>query len=375
MLKDGKNERSLQKSQRMLRISKYAPVAMAVFFIFGYFLLNIASFLFYGAKSVTSTVYTVYPWLFVSYFDYGFVRRGMIGTLLSSLPDNKKHIFYVMFVFLSIIVTFYTLYSLYKKSNRAKAALIILWLFAISPLGAMQFGCNFGRFEFINYLIIILSVFSIARFNCIFISPLMVVGLLVHEAFIFYGWPLVFSVVLDKKLKEGKGLIRSVIEVFGVFAIPVIFAVLLFFFGNSNVNAEGANRAVFEVLPFYYKNNIPYLAHSVAFVYILTIFCFHKYVYNSNKHPIDSFFLAPYACLSLFLFGIDYMRWSAILFFVVCFSLLYKYTNNEFNASIKFGPAMIISLSILGFPFLGPIGTIRPFPALQNFVYLLLNRF
>jgi hypothetical protein len=360
---------------------------MVLFYLFGFLLYHIDWFIPQKLRNTPDMVYGIYgpmsSWVQVSYFDFGFIRRGLVGTILYPFSEQIKLYIFVATMIVALFIILGGLNYLFKKSQSDFSSNLILLLFAFSPLGAMQLGWSFGRFEYLNYAIIIFLLLFNDKLNAFIMSLLLCLGVLIHEAFIFYGWPIVFAVLMQTKLKQGDNAINSLKETLLVFCIPIGVAVWLFFFGSVDINAMGASRDIIELPTYSFlakSNLITNLSHTdvtliycVTVFYIAAIFLLQRTLYKINNHPVDLIFLAPYACLILYFFGIDYMRWTGILFFLVILSTLYRYAQNEFRNRIPLSPSLVIQLLILGFPFFGPIGIVNPFPCLRNF-FILLER-
>ena len=104
---------------------------------------------------------------------------------------------------------------------------ILILLFIFSPLGAMNLGWMFGRFEFINFLIILICINLAVRNQLIYLSVLLTIGTLIHEAFVFYAWPLLLATMVSKSRSY------SFSSSIATFMLPVFAACYLLAFGNS----------------------------------------------------------------------------------------------------------------------------------------------
>lgn len=354
---------------------------MLVFTVFGFLLYHISWFIPNKFRNSPDVEYDIYgpmsDWINISWFDFGLIRRALIGTILYPFSDEYKYIAFICMMCSALIIIIGGLYYLYKKSNYSSSA--ILLLFSLSPLGAMQLGWCFGRFEYLNYSIIILFLLLKDRLNNFVISCLLSMGVLIHEAFIFYGWPIIAVLLIQTKCNKNNGW-TNYLEIIGIFFMPICIALWLLFFGNLEAHAMGASRGIFEIPTCYFlttNNLIPYISYLdifsiyvVSIFYIITIFFFQRNIYKLNKQPLDLMFLAPFFCLFLYMLGVDYMRWTGIMFFLVCLTILYRYANNEFHTPVTVNRSLLIQLVILGFPFFGPIGIINPFPCLRNLLIM-----
>ena len=98
----------------------------------------------------------------VNYFDYGFIRRGFIGTLFyplfSQIIDNvvlqKIIIFwketFLFFLYSSAIIIFF----IRKTANlKLKFRLFFVISFILSPCGLVEAAYDFGRYDHFNFIL------------------------------------------------------------------------------------------------------------------------------------------------------------------------------------------------------------------------------
>jgi len=75
---------------------------------------------------------------------------------------------------------------------------IIITLFILSPGVAMHMGFDIGRYDHYNYFILILTIYTtifVKRKIKYFVIPILLAcGILIHEAYVFYGIPLILSI-------------------------------------------------------------------------------------------------------------------------------------------------------------------------------------
>ena len=151
---------------------------LITFFLIGFFLQNIGllipkSYL-NNPENAWNVIDGMYGWLNVSYFDYGVVRRAFIGTILHPLPEPYRYILFILITVLSISSTYFLLVKYAFSVYDDYILKVLLLIFAFSPIGSMNFGWMFGRFEFINYVIIIVSIYLVIREKYLFVTVLLI---------------------------------------------------------------------------------------------------------------------------------------------------------------------------------------------------------
>lgn len=123
---------------------------------------------------------------YVSYADFGFIRRGLLGTLLSELKVNSlidnEYVFAtaihsVFIVFVAFLVT----YFLYKKQSQFNLLLLSCVLF--SPAFILQSGYLISSQDVQLLVVAMIMGLFVKRSSLFFV--LGCIGLLMHEMFIF----------------------------------------------------------------------------------------------------------------------------------------------------------------------------------------------
>ena len=349
-------EKNIEFSKKFLFIN----LSLIVGFTFqniGYFLPNIAN------KPFRTFIDGMSEWINVNYFEFGFIRRAFIGTFLSFLNNSAlRELLYVLITLLIIFTTLYIIFRRFFEFDRVFYNFIIV-LFTLSPLGAIQIGYTFGRFEHINFLIIILAINMIEKNKYLFASLALLCGILIHEAFFIYGLPLVFTYALEK-------FNNFDIKKLSILFIPaILITIFLAFFGNSEkallMSAVGAKRGFF-ITRSLVESDI------AIFFYVYLIIVNHIYILRRLELQFNLLDLTPYCSLSLFFFGIDFARWIGILFFIVILSIYTRLKNVKPYKDYKFN--FNASYIFLAFPLLGPIGVIYAYPIITNF-FQLINKF
>ena len=290
-------------------------------------------------------------WLNVSYFDEGLVRRAAVGTVLSPFPEDVRSIIYV---FISAFSVLFIILALSNRINEHKYSKYLRILIIFTPFGLLNVGWDFGRLDWINFSLLYVSIYLSKNRNFLYSSIVSSLGIWVHEAFLFYGIPLVVTNIVST---SGKPLYSTLKYLF----MPTLLALYLLFEGNpTTVDAYGANRGLFQYQGF------DILVYSLSAYYIFLISIFH---FNYSRKENYLHLIAPFGTLILFVLGIDYMRWITIFFFTSIFALItHKESSNRPSAPRYIGVLVLLSISLVPF---GPLGVVKPFPAFRDFLQLL----
>ena len=346
-----------KKNKKFFKSFIFIPLTL----IFGFILQNIGFFL----PSISNVPFRTFidgmsQWLNINYFEFGFIRRAFIGTLISFINNSfYKELVFITFNFIIIILTLYIIFRKFFEVDQNFYKFIFI-VFTLSPLGAMQIGYTFGRFEHINFFLILSCITLIDKKKYYLSSILISLGLMIHEAFFIYGIPIIFIYSLEKLKKLD-------IKKLSVLFLPVIFlAIYLDFYGNSEkaqlLSALGANRGFVDIRQFE-------IIDSVLFSYLILIISNHVYVLKKLKLKITYFDIAPYLTLLLFIFGLDYARWIGILFYIIIISIYVrlKSINKKYVDNFEFR----FDSFWLAFPFFGPVGIVYAYPIFNNFLQLI----
>ena len=109
----------------------------------------------------------------VNYFDHGFIRRGLVGTILFPIMSNnatteiqKIFIFWketILFLIYSSIFCYFIFIKTAKVSNLIRFSLISCLI--LSPLGLIEAAYDFGRYDHINFILLASSLFFFKKIN------------------------------------------------------------------------------------------------------------------------------------------------------------------------------------------------------------------
>jgi hypothetical protein len=123
---------------------------------------------------------------YVSYTDFGFTRRALVGTLLTISRVNQlvtnPYVFAYIVHSIAIAVLVALLVGVFVR-NQSRAHPLLLLVTFFSPVLVIQSGYNTGSLDIYLLIVMVLCLFY-ARSTAVFTAGL-VVGSLVHELFVF----------------------------------------------------------------------------------------------------------------------------------------------------------------------------------------------
>lgn len=160
---------------------------------------------------------------FLSY-HHGFVKRGLIGTLIEPIPYLTRAgiiAIQVAFIFTAFGLTYVLLRRLFFGSIQDRA--LAATLFA-APALLPHIGALFAQPDVTLYLILLATLAAFLHLRAtaaaLVSTPLAFLGLLCHEGFSIAFYPLIVSVLWDlcrrKRLRWGLGVLQ-VLLVFAAF--------------------------------------------------------------------------------------------------------------------------------------------------------------
>lgn len=192
---------------------------------------------------------------YVSYSDFGFVRRALLGTILSTTKINtlisNEYIFAILFQAILGAIVAYLLYKLLcvSKFNRMSAFAI-----ALSPALLPHFGYAADNFDALAFVLAAILVLNITNISLVVIG--VALGVIMHEIFIWYV-PLLIVIlffesrtgVCDRKNKLGeRGVETKNYRKFLASAF-VIFVTCAVAYGSLKLfGAKGVDQAEYEAL-------------------------------------------------------------------------------------------------------------------------------
>jgi hypothetical protein len=364
-------------------ISNHFLKLSLVFYVFG---IAQSLVIAYGDQSLNGLFSWKLTQFYVSYFDFGFIKRGVVGTLLYPVFNQiggqvaSAAIIIVFVDFLLFVLLLVLLKRVMEKHFPANSELmkVIKTIIVLSPVGVMQLSYDTGRLDHLNFILAGYALMLLLDRRFVLAGMSVAVGVLVHEAIFLFGFPVLMAVCLSVIGKNGS-LSDRIRPAVGFGLLPVLAAGLVVFRGNSGVDLasvlppsvmQGANawgRAVFQ----------PSLGLSIQQYIVLLFYLVMPYVllrkfYQANRLEVDLIFIFALSPLSLFAVGIDYARWTHLAFVSVLIAIFFHVANGRASFSVRELGFPKFGLFLYVLP-LGPIGITRAWPYVESILLRILG--
>ncbi len=277
-----------------------------------------------------------------------------------------------------------------------RTALLLLGVFVASPASAMHLGYDAGRFDHFTLLIAIICVALIlegpTRLATFVVPPLIAVGLLIHEAFLLIGLPLIATTTWWRSADD-PGHRRLF---FAEMAVALLTLMPLLLYGDaSEASLRAALSDVARVAPgdtlaassltvlnagvarsirmagWAWSQPFTWLYMAVVLPLLLALGWLYLAAIELRRRRGGELgvALAPLSVLVLFGLGLDFYRWMALglmLSFVVLLVLGPTSPGISRIAGTRRG---WVALTVaFGTAFLGPLGVTNPFPAIDTWL-------
>lgn len=278
-------------------------------------------------------------------FDYssGFVKRGLIGQLISATSIEKiDELATLLFYILSFILSIFC--AAVYRNTRLLAFSILLSGFSIQ-----QFAYSLGFFDQINYILSLLSMLILLRWNGIWtygiVFTFSVIMLLTHEAAALLIIPTLVSCLLIKDQTNGilisrKTLIYLLLIIF-VFILILVFGKLdennrVSLYNSINYALHGNHSKNSTLMEFATHVSTRSLSDNlnltlqrwqsgkvatrvllillVSVPSIIILIKGYKKISGINKHYFWSSLIPVAGIVPMYVIGYDFFRWTAILF-------------------------------------------------------------
>ena len=315
-------------------------------------------------SSLNWNSWAFYEWL-INY-EGGFVRRGLVGSVINKFYYGKELIAVNVLVFFAAIL-FILLATMFLAINVKNARSALLFIFCPAGLYWMAMGNEYYyRKEIFFYITILCACFIFQwwqiyrnRYLALILTGFIFVtsGLLplIHETFLFYGWLLFSLMLLQLHQKNGVPGKKAFIA-YTVVSI-VIFTILIYFKGDANTSeaiwfslSNSAKALTVTSEPAGGISAIGWpLAKALSLLFItlqtglasyyifsiILIYLFLGYIVSENrgldlkqiylsKQLLLPFCLVAVSFLPLFVLGWDWGRWVMGIWYVSLFIFLLK---------------------------------------------------
>ncbi len=336
------------------------------------------------------------------FFSYRleFMKRGLIGTLLDifNIQPTLKTIWILSLLFANMvfILIYNYLKTIFKDlQNSSTWIIVFLFLFTISPATAWNFGYGVGRADLFNLAIELLIVYIIIFNNNkshIIIPILLVLGILLHEAFLFMSVPIILALLFDKYVHKKISL--SIIMSSSI-AICCVVLVIILYGKIDPINFESLYMSIYrkplpENLPTI--NTFMIVTSSLStnviftlkeyftlhvwkyFIIALPLLASYSYIYvkpiKFSSLPIEKkiLFVSPFLIFPMFILGVDIYRWFSMMLINMFIVSTYFISTKIVTFSDYKTKGMKIALYIIIFySLLGALGARSSFPYVSMF--------
>ncbi len=187
--------------------------------------------------------------LYISWSDFGFFRRGLVGTLFSETRINTIFENEYVFAFLVhhfAILTLSILLAVYCLQRGITNILFLIGL-AFSPALIIQSGYNTGALDVFVLLVALINILFVR--NVFLFCLLLVVGVFIHELFIFTIPAQLY--VFHFLGSHGKRLSPTLVNALPAL-VSVVALVVVGLFGKTGFPEEPFNAIMQQKLPTAY---------------------------------------------------------------------------------------------------------------------------
>lgn len=185
-----------------------------------------------GVRGMNMSVYALS-------YRYGFISRGVLGTLLNLLCSQFGNQYYSnhTLVWISLIgYLFYVLvlfgfyHQALKRNNYNDR--VIVFLFIVTPLLTRMFltATNFGRTDMFLIMLTIMACFLIVYDRFVFlVIPIGAVGMMIHQGYIFMFFNLIVALLLyrilrlKEKSRHKSGYYITILSIVCVIVVGLLF--------------------------------------------------------------------------------------------------------------------------------------------------------
>lgn len=325
----------------------------------------------------------------INYTDFGFVKRGLIGSFYNlvngSFTQESLFLFQSFFIILLIVVTHF----FFSKLGLQKSFIYVL--FMVSPATFMQFGSDLGRFDCILVTVFLLSVMY--RKSSLLFFIFSTLGILIHEIYVFALLPAAFLIHLSDRVDSMSltdifvGSIKNTVLYFLLLSIIIVVSLggyeagyeqILNTFSKSKLpssyiefhtsNATGRpleiwTRSIAENIEYTSKRftlSIPTIYMMIIYLALLVYFNILGVTFNKPKY-----YLILLSSFPMFLLGTDWGRWLAFIYM----SIFIIFITTERDKAAGISNKRLFTSSLYG-----PLGVGGFLPPLPAKVYIFLKQ-
>ncbi len=279
-------------------------------------------------------------------YNFGYIRRGLSGSILLSLSDNLNFLAYNVLPIIIFFLHFFVIYislKIYQENNKNTYSLFVLLspLFILFPIYNVSKGVgNKELLGILCFLLILRSSYKKIDKKFYFLTIILfIISVLSHEVNLFITTFLMVLFFL-KKININIKLLLT------LFIISLIFVAVYFIFPASpeiihslcnetflkldNLDCtkayyleQNALDSIYSSFTRIFEDSNYVLVYGIYFILSVLPFYFEGWIKKNYKLLL----LILLSILPLFFIAIDWGRWLHILIFSL--SVIYFVTNNE----------------------------------------------
>jgi hypothetical protein len=361
------------------------------YMMFAFFLVAIFTVFIFNSQSLgLPDVWSYHiPFHVLNYFDFGFVARGLVGTILLPFKPYMYNLtFFTLIVFLFLALVFAGLVTYFIFSRKMPMAFRHLFLY--SPCSFIHFGFDSPRTTEFFWLSLYVFALIVIQLNLDFwlkllvVSVLCSIALLTYEGVLFFMIPSVCIALLSSQ--PSSSLKIQIRKILLFLILPSLIAISLHFFGQYEYSYAALSSTLERIAPGYnagilsevlqrglvnthfsldYGSRYTWFCNSALLLVYLSIWLItaSRIIYRI-RGPVCAFVFASSFFTSLFIciVALDYARYCAVAF-VVSALLFVELVGGEKNILLVPRVWSFMPLFFL----LGPVGVaaINPFPLMK----------
>jgi hypothetical protein len=328
---------------------------------------------------------------FFAYQTLGFVKRGLIGTILhpfASLLDAKA----LLGISISFFLAFVSLFSRYfidaARALKPSDQWLLLMLCALSPATFLHHGLDLGRFDVVGLLVTFASLAAISRGRWWLAGAASALALFAHEAYLLINFPLVIAFAFSIGRVDARWdhwiwlllpsfLAAVTIAAAGLFE-PGLHTLITYFSGNTDyLRATGGkvDDLALAVIVRNMRENVEgvirifwvtraYLHLPVILLWGSLMARVYRDFYRVNGLQPRGLYYAAFSPLLLSLIAWDHYRWVALAATNALVVILIEITTLARQGRHPTLPRGWPMWLILSTAVMGPIANIKSFPFL-----------
>ena len=315
---------------------------------------------------------------YVSYFNFGFVRRGLIATLLHPLfsrLEGSRDFAIIAIVLLDFLLIFGAIILLNKYLSKGEFSQLLLVkifkaIIILSPVGIMQFSLDAGRLDHATIILSVISLVLIVHNKNYSASILLGLGMLTHEAIFFFAFPVLFAICIS--ISKKSPIAVRIKKSLTLGSLPIFTMALVAIYGLSDVDIStilppefSKGKSAWQRGVLQPSIELSFIQYCTVIFYALVPYVFLTHFYLANKLKPDIIMVATLSAVSLFALGIDYARWCQLIFVSVSIAIAYHAMNGRAEVNINSRGLKVFIIAYL-IP-LGPIGVTNALPYVETF--------